>query len=253
MSQSAASPRSCPCSSLIALKLSTSQSSRQTGWLVRRAWWRELGEARDQRVAVEQAGERIDDRLVAMMQLGGLQRADDRDDADEQRERRDHRRRIGERPARVRAERRREHDRDGQAERSDHDLRAKARGGHRRRQHEPGQRGAARTAAERHARADDQHRENDRDRAHALGMRARADAPLDVEEVERAQHEQPECPPADPRRREHEPEADRAGADRARHAHALARVDDAAAVKLRRAEPRCSLHAKRFGRAAKPL
>ena len=32
----------------------------------------ELDEARRERVAVEQAGERVEDRFVAMVQLGGL-------------------------------------------------------------------------------------------------------------------------------------------------------------------------------------
>ena len=55
----------------------------------------DLGEAGDQGVAVEQAGERVEDRFVAMVELGGLQRPHDRHHPGEQRER-------GDRPARGR-------------------------------------------------------------------------------------------------------------------------------------------------------
>ena len=51
----------------------------------------DLQEARQQRVAVEQAGEWVEDRLVAVMQLGRLQCPDDRDDPRQQREHGDHR------------------------------------------------------------------------------------------------------------------------------------------------------------------
>ena len=54
----------------------------------------ELVESWGKRVAVEEAGERVQDRLVAMMQLGRLHRPHDRDQADQQREARQHRHRV---------------------------------------------------------------------------------------------------------------------------------------------------------------
>ena len=44
----------------------------------------DLDEAGQQRVAVEQAGERVEDRLVAVVQLGGLQCPHDRHNPAEQ-------------------------------------------------------------------------------------------------------------------------------------------------------------------------
>jgi hypothetical protein len=208
---------------------------------------RELGEARQQRVAVEQARQRIDHRLAAVVELGRLQRPDDRDDADEQRERRDEQRRVVDRPARMAAERRREDDRDGQADTGDHDLWAKSRRDHRRWQDHPRQRDAAWAAAEHDACADQQHREDDRVRADPLGMLARADPPLDVGEVEHGEHEQQQRPPADPRSRAQQREPDRARADRPDRAHAVARVEHAPAIELGRAEPGPPFHVVRFG------
>ena len=213
----------------------------------------ELGEARDQRVAVEQAGQRIDDRLVAMVQLGGLKRPDDRDDADEQRERGDQRGGVVERPC-------------GWVPKVAASTIAivSAR---------PaittcGRKRAAVIAAGSaiHGSATlrgpplsatpppiSSHRDDDRARAHALGMGARVDAPLDVGEVDGRQGEQRERPPADPWRGGQQGKADGARADHADRAHALVRVDDAAAVALCRAQPGPPFHATAFDALAASL
>ena len=57
-----------------------------------------------------------------------------------------------------------------------------------------------------------------------------------------------ERPPADPGRREDQRNADGAGADRADHAHALARVHDATAVELGWDRARMRVHGGAFGR-----
>ena len=175
-------------------------------------------------------------------------RPHDRDHSREQRQRGEHGHRVAERRRGIDPERGRQDHQHRQEQSRDHDLRPKARGHHPGGQHQPRQRRTARSAAGDDARGDQGERDQDRAHADPLGVRAPVHATVHVEEVEKREREQRECPPAEPGGGDQQRHAHCAGADHPNGAHTPVGVDHAGAVQLGRTEPGSPLHWEGFGR-----
>jgi hypothetical protein len=197
----------------------------------------ELGEARHERIAVQQAGERIDDRLLAELDLGRRHGGHGRDDVHQQRERREQQDRVVDRADRMDTERDRDHQERGRTRTYQHHLRAEARRRQRAGDRDPRQQRARRSASRRHGAGDDERGPGEALGDHTLGPRRAADAPVERLQVHGAQGEEREDVPAQERGRPEHRQSDRCRAELSRAADARTHVERAAPVGIGRAQP----------------
>ena len=205
-SLSTASPRSWPCASLTALKRSRSHTTHADRLVGQRRLLGDLGEARRERRAVEQAGERVEDGRRSAAHLALIRNWANDGEA--------RRRRTGPRSCRSgrrrtrRGRRRRSRPsstHDGEGQPGPHAARREARRqGDQRQQHQRDRR-ALRPAAERDAGAEEQLGADDGGGDHVLRARAPSDpAAAARRSPGQLPRERDHRPPADPRDREDE-------------------------------------------------
>ena len=198
----------------------------------------DLAKARQQRAAVEQLGERVEHGGAAVVELGRLDRPDDRDDAHEQRERRRSRARGRSPPASGRAPKVA-----ARIATAVSAIPAITTCGRKRAaavstgRISHGSAALRRAAVQRDAEREHGERDEDRRGAHALRARDALDQQVHADEREPRRARAARGRAIPPRHRDEERDAERGEAHEAQRAHALVRVDDASSIELGRAQP----------------
>ena len=203
----------------------------------------ELCQARLQRLAVEQSGERVEDGVVAVLQLRlGEGRRDDGDNREE-RERGDHQPGVVREALGINGHGGRQDD-DGRQPGEGHDDRApETGGGHGTRDDQPGCGRAVGPTGP--GDAERQHQENQEQGlgGHALRVCRALQPALEGRQRDRGDHEERQRPPRRPGHADDDRDADHRKGDRTCRPHPSVRVDDAGMIELGGHQPGTGLHA----------